>query len=134
MATPDELLNALGKATRKDKADWRKHEKDVEDRTGDRRVRGSGSGHGYTGQTHTRSGIRVGDNMGSKKLRECKATKGRSISVKCEWLDQLIEQALSMGRDPVLEIRIEGAKLPTPSDWVMIPASDYDEMQEQLGG
>jgi len=134
MANPDDLLKAMSDATRKDKADWRRHEKDVEDRTGDRRVVGSGNGHGKTGQTKVRAGVRVADNMGSTHIRECKATKGRSIGVKCDWLDQLIEQSLSMGRDPVLEIRIEGAELPTPTDWVLIPAIDYEAMLERLSG
>lgn len=120
-------------------ADWKKHEADVEKRSGDRRTRGSGNGHGKTSQTNQasfrrRAGVRVGDNMGNKKLRECKATVGRSITISCKFLDQLIEQSLNMGRDPVLEIRIEGATLPTPTDWVMIPADDYEEMERRLNG
>jgi Holliday junction resolvase len=116
------------------KADWKKHEADVEKRTGDRRSRSSGAGHGKTGQTRRRGSVNVGDNMGTKRLRECKATKGRTISVKCDWLDQLITQSLNMGRDPVLEIRMEGATLPTPTDWVMIPADDYEELLERADG
>ena len=113
------------------KANWKKHEADVEKRTGDRRSRGSGAGHGKTGQTRgrRRGSVQPGDNVGIR-LRECKATKGAGITIKKQWLDQLIEQALNMGRRPVLEIRLEGATLPCPQDWVMIPALDYDEMME----
>lgn len=109
------------------KANWRKHEADVEKRTGDRRTRGSGAGHGKTGQTRRRGSVNPGDNVG-KRLRECKATRGRGITINGDWLEQLIVQALSMNRRPVLEIRLEGATLPVPQDWVLIPASDYDEL------
>jgi hypothetical protein len=33
-----------------------------------------------------------------------------------------------MGRRPVLEIRLEGAQIPVPTDWVLIPAMDFDEL------
>jgi len=135
MANPDDILKALGDASRSTgKADWRKHESDVAKRTGDALVRGSGNGHGKTGQTNCRGSVRVGDNMGTETLRECKATSGRSISIKCDWLDQLVEQGLRMGREIVLEIRIEGAKLPTPTDWVLVPVIDYDELKEKADG
>lgn len=117
------------------KADWRSHEADVEKRTGDRRSRGSGAGHGKTGQTRgrTRATVQPADNVG-KRLRECKATRGAGITIKKEWLSQLIEQALVMNRRPVLEIRLEGATLPVPVDWVLIPAMDYDELTEAYDG
>jgi hypothetical protein len=123
----------FGDINKPKKADWRKHEKDVEKRSGDRRTRGSGMGHGKTGQTRARRSVSVGDNMG-KRLRECKATRGKSITIKAEWLSQLIDQSLAMGRDPVLEIRLEGATLPVPTDWVMVPAMDYEELVERADG
>jgi Holliday junction resolvase len=112
------------------KANWRKHENDVAKRTGDQTNRSSGAGHGRTGQTRARRSVSPGDNMGTIHLRECKATRGGGITIKKEWLEQLIEQALRMGRRPVLEIRLEGATLPVPQDWVLIPALDFDEMNE----
>jgi hypothetical protein len=119
-------------------ADWRKHEADVERRTGDVRNRSSGAGHGKTSQsnnstTRRRGSVSVGDNMGNKKIRECKATKYQSIKLQYKWLAQLVEQGLRMGRDPVLELRMEAAELPVPIDWVMIPARDYEDLRERAG-
>ena len=36
-----------------------------------------------------------------------------------------------MIRRPVLELRMEGAIPPMPTDWVLIPANDYDELLEE---
>lgn len=123
---PDYFKDANKKPKPK-KADWQKHESDVEKRTGDRKTRGSGAGHGATGQTLQRGSVSPGDNVG-RFFRECKATRGKGISINGKWLEQLVEHALCMGRRPVLEIRLEGAQIPVPTDWVLIPAMDFDEL------
>lgn len=93
---------------------WRKHEADVEKRTGDRRVRGSGNQPG-----------RPGDNIGDR-FRELKSTKHGIISVQALWLSKLSEQALRMNRPPVLELRLHGA--PHETDYVLVPEDDCVEM------
>jgi len=96
------------------KADWKKHEKDVAKRAHERQVTGSGNKPG-----------RPGDVTGSKFLREGKATRRASITVSQKWMEKLVVEALRMGRIPVFEVRLEGARLPVPSDWVLLPAIDF---------
>ena len=115
------------------KANWKKHEKDIAKRAGERQVRGSGNQPG-----------RPGDTMGNKHLREGKATarcnedgaketppnpNGASITIREGWLRKIILEALHMGRTPVIEIRLERAEPPVPTDWVLLPSDDYQEMQ-----
>lgn len=101
------------------KADWKKHERDISKRSGDRQVTGSGNKPG-----------RPGDAMGSKFIREGKSTKRASISISSKWMKKLVVQSLRMGRTPVFEIRLEGAEIPVPTDWVLIPAVDFQELTE----
>lgn len=132
---PDYFKDA-GKPKR---ANWKQHEKDVEKRTGDRRVRGSGNhntrGSGLVGKrVHGRqSTAKAGDNQGAR-LRECKAFIGKSGSISVKVLEQLVEQAASHGMRPVLELRFEAAascKHPTPTDWALIPVDDLDDLEER---
>ena len=102
------------------KADWKKHERDVANRTGDRRVRGSGNQPGKPMDVSGRRG------------RECKATLQRSMSVTIKWLANLAEQAVSMNVRPVLELRLELIEAPTPADWVLVPAQDIDDLLEAV--
>jgi len=99
------------------KANWKKHEKDIAKRSGDRQVSGSGNKPG-----------RPGDVMGGKLLREAKATKRPSITVSPKWMKKLILEALRMNKIPVFEIRIEGAEVPVPKDWVLMPAQDFQDI------
>lgn len=120
-SAPDYFKDA-GKPRR---ADWKQHEADVEKRTGDRRVRGSGNQPG-----------RPMDCTG-KRGRECKAFRskhqitGAGGTIQGEWLLKLVEQALAMNLRPVMELRFERAQLPVPRDWVLLPAADYDELEER---
>jgi len=119
--SPDYFRDA-GKPQR---ADWKRHEKDIEKRTGDRRVPGSGNQPGNPG-----------DNVG-KRQREAKAFRskeqitGAGGTIQGSWLVKLVEQARDMNRRPVMELRFERAKFPVPTDWVMLPAVDYDDLEER---
>ena len=95
------------------------HERDIAKRTGANRVRGSGNKPG-----------RPADVKGRLFLREAKVTSGKGRSIKGEELAKIVEQALRVSRIPVLEVRFEGQKPPTPKDWVMLPASDFDALVE----
>jgi hypothetical protein len=99
------------------RANSKKHEKDIAKRTGDRQVPGSGNQPG-----------RPGDVTGKRFLRDGKATVGAGITLKADFFRNIASQAQDMGRVPIIEIRLEGAKLPVPSDWVCLPASDFDEL------
>ena len=102
-------------------ADWRKHEKDVEKRSGDRRRRASGAAPG-----------KPGDNAGMIFLREDKATKGAGITIQGKWLKKLVGEALPLGLIPVLEIRLEGQEAPVPTDWILMPALEGQEALQLL--
>jgi hypothetical protein len=104
-------------ADRPKKANWRQHEKDISERAGEPQVAGSGNQPG-----------RPGDTMGTQFLRDGKATRGAGITIKAEWLRKIVGQALSMGRVPLIEVRMEGADLPVPTDWVLLPAEDFQEI------
>ncbi len=102
---------------------WRQHEKDVAERTGDRQVVGSGNQPG-----------KPGDTMGTDHLRQLKECRGAGISVSAAEVRKVVEQALDMNRRPVIEVRLLGAELPVPRDWVFVPALDYDDLKERAGG
>ena len=121
------------------RADWKKHEADVEKRTGDRRQPGSGNhntrGSGIVGKrVHGRGSTATpADNKG-KSLRECKAFIGKSGSISVKWLTKLVEQAAAHGLPPIVELRFEAAadaEFPTPTDWVLVPVADYDDLEER---
>lgn len=104
-------------ANKPKKADWKRHERDISRRSGDRQVAGSGNKPG-----------RPGDTMGARFIREGKSTKHASISISQEWMRKLIEQALRMGKVPLFEIRLEAAQVPVPTDWILLPADDFQEL------
>ena len=112
-------------ADKPQRADWKQHEKDIEKRTGDRRVPGSGNQPG-----------RPMDNTG-KRGREAKAFRskeqitGAGGTIQGSWLVKLVQQAMDMNLRPVMELRFERAKLPVPRDWVLLPATDYDDLEER---
>lgn len=112
----------FGKKNKPKTGAWKQHEKDIAERTGDQQVRGSGNQPG-----------RPGDTMGADCLRDGKLSQGAGITIRASWLAKLLEESLSMGKRPVLEVRLEAAKLPVPRDWVFIPAADYDDLRERAG-
>jgi len=112
----------FGGPAKPEKADWKKHEKDIAKRSGAKRVAGSGNQPG-----------KPGDIRGNKFLREAKATKKDSISLRGKWLRKITEEALAVGRTPLVEVRLEDAQFPCPTDWVLIPAMDFQALVEQDG-
>jgi hypothetical protein len=113
----------FGDADRPKTGPWKQQEKDIAARTGDSPVAGSGNQPG-----------RPGDTMGVHSLREAKLIHGGGGSIKAEWLSKLVEQALRMNRRPVLEVRFLHAEMPVPRDWVLVPATDYDDLEERARG
>lgn len=103
--------------------DWRDHEETVAKRSGGKRRAASGAAPG-----------KPADTKDEQFLRECKATKGAGITIKAEWLEKITQQALPRGMTPLLEIRVDGQAPPTPTDWVLIPAQEFEILLERLRG
>ena len=101
--------------------DWKRHELDVEKRSGDRRRAASGAAPG-----------KPGDNKGEEYLRECKSTKGAGMSINGKWLSKITNEALCLDKVPLTELRFDGQVEPTPTDWVMIPALEFEALLENL--
>lgn len=97
-----------------------KHEKDRATASGKRRTPGSGNRPG-----------RPGDLSGNTDLSELKTTKKTDTRIQLSWLRKISHEALSLGRQPVLELRFESLTPPTPKDWVLLPAAYYDELREK---
>lgn len=93
------------------------HEKRIAKRSGAHRVRGSGSKPG-----------RPADLRDIKFLREAKTTKGGGRFIKATELQKIVNQALTTGLVPIMEICFEGQAAPVPKDWVLIPAEDFDKL------
>lgn len=99
------------------KANWRKHEKDVVKRSGGRPTPGSGNKPGSPG-----------DATDAKYMRECKATHGAGMTINAKWLQKVVADAMARGMTPLIELRLEGQIPPTPTDWVLIPAVDFEAL------
>jgi len=113
-ATPDYFkpVSTTAKST--------KHEQDIAKRSGGQRVRGSGSQLG-----------RPGDVKGGQELQELKFTEKTDTRINLDWLRKIAHQALTQGKYPVVSMRFDRLKPPTPQDWVLIPADVYHELKEQ---
>lgn len=101
--------------------DWRDHEDTVAKRSGGKRRAASGAAPG-----------KPADTVDQEFLRECKSTKGAGITIKGEWLEKITQQALPRGMTPLMEIRVAGQSAPTPTDWVMIPAQEFEILLERI--
>jgi hypothetical protein len=117
-ATPSVGPNYLD---RKEGVDWNKHENDVAKRSGGKRRAASGAAPG-----------KPADTVDQHYLRECKATKGKGITINGRWLSKITGEALPRGMTPLLEIRVDGQEAPTPTDWVLIPAQEFEILLERL--
>ena len=96
------------------------HEKETASRTGKRRVPGSGNQPG-----------RPGDVSGAKDLGELKTTKKTDTRIQLKWLRKIAYEALTQGKQPMIELRFELLEPPCPKEWVMIPAEFYNKLMEQ---
>jgi len=106
---------------RKDGVDWNSHENVVAKRSGGRRRAASGAAPG-----------KPADTVDQVYLRECKATHGAGITIKGGWLKKITHEALPRGMTPLVEIRVAGQEAPTPTDWVLIPAQEFEILLERL--
>ena len=99
----------------------KRHEKDVEKRSGGRCTPGSGNKPGIPGD--------VDDPI---FRRECKATKGGGTQIQAEWIKKISAEALAVNKIPLIELRFEGQSEPAQKDWVMLPSIDFQELLEKI--
>lgn len=136
MPGPDYFGDGAKRQRRRKRPDWQKHEADVAARRGGRVTRGSGNvrptlggrRNAARGITHTTAD--PGDVV-DHRLRECKSSRQPHLTVQIDWLPKVVDHALARTRRAVLELRLELAVLPTPTDWVLVPSQDYEDLEEQ---
>lgn len=97
-----------------------KHEKSSAARAGKRRVPGSGNQLG-----------RPGDIQGDEDLGELKTTEKTDTRIQLKWLRKIAYEALTQGKQPMIEFEFTRLEPPCPKKWVMIPAEYYDDLQER---
>ena len=102
--------------------DWRQHEKDTETRSGGRRQPGSGHKPGAPG-----------DVRDIRWLRENKASRNgaEGMFIKGTWLQKIVAQALPRGLDPIIELRFDGQAAPVATDWVLLPAIEFEALLDR---
>jgi len=93
------------------------HERHSAKRTGKRVVPGSGNQLG-----------RPGDVVGDLDLSENKTTGKTDTRIQLKWLRKIAFEALTQGKQPVVEMRFERLTPPCPKEWVMITADFYNEL------
>lgn len=103
---------------------FKRHERGVRKALGGVETVGSGN-KGMKGD------VWAGDrDAGQRLMVECKATEKRSISVKLDWLEKLVQEAHEAGREPVLAIRFEAMKFAGAKDWAAVPMHRLQELLE----
>lgn len=106
---------------RKTGVDWERHEREVEKRSGGQRRAASGAAPG-----------KPADTKDEEFLRECKSTKGAGMTLSGKWISKITHEALCLNKTPLIELRFDGQVEPTPTDWVMIPALEFEALLERL--
>jgi hypothetical protein len=96
------------------------HERHTAKRSGKRVVPGSGNQLG-----------KPGDVVGDLDLGENKTTKKTDTRIQLKWLRKIAYEALTQGKQPIVEMRFEKLTPPCPKEWVMIPAEFYYELLER---
>lgn len=61
-------------------------------------------------------------------LVECKMTVKQSLSLKIEWLEKVLSQAIAAGRKPLMVLRFTQLKYASKRDWVLLPLDAYEEL------
>lgn len=88
-----------------------RQENDAAALVGGRRHAGSGS-----------SAWKKSDASSEQYQVECKQTEKASISLKLEWLEKLLAEAMPLGKWPLLHIRF---LIGSEKDWVLMPESVF---------
>jgi hypothetical protein len=99
------------------------HEKSTAARSGKRRVSGSGNQLG-----------KPGDIRGDEDLGELKTTQKTDTRIELKWLRKIAYEALTQGKQPMIEFEFSRLTPPCPKKWVMVPADYFDDLQERARG
>ena len=87
------------------------------------------------GKRHVGSGAIEGlksDASSDYWQQEAKQTRAQSIGLKLEWLDKITREARTQGKHPMLFIRFteSASHIIADDDWVVIPAKDFESMEQ----
>ena len=122
-AKPDYLKPLSTTARSKD------HETTSAKRAGKRRVPGSGNQATQKRARGSGTGMgKPGDIIGDEDLGELKTTQKTDTRIQLSWLRKIAYEALTQGKQPMIEMRFEKLTPPCPKEWVMIPADFYNEL------
>lgn len=69
-----------------------------------------------------------GDVQTSTTIYEAKSTDSRSLSLKLDWLEKVTDEALRLGKKPILSIYFSGAELPCQKQWFLVDEATYMEI------
>lgn len=116
MVRKPDPLKWLGKPSKKLKpfisedveSTWNKQERELAEVTGGRRTAGSGNK------------LDKGDVVTASFRYEAKSTDKESISIKLDWLEKIVSEAINTGKSPALAIHFSKAALPCGKDWILI--------------
>jgi len=97
-----------------------RHERSSAARSGKRLVAGSGNQPG-----------KPGDISGDEDLGELKTTAKTDTRIQLSWLRKIAYEALTQGKQPMIEFEFTKLKSPCPRKWVMVPAEYFDDLQER---
>jgi len=97
-----------------------RHERSSAARSGKRRVAGSGNQLG-----------KPGDISGDEDLGELKTTRKTDTRIQLSWLRKIAYEALTQGKQPMIEFEFVRLTAPCPKKWVMVPADYFDDLQER---
>ena len=75
-----------------------------------------------------------GDLTGEEDLAELKTTQKTDTRIQLKWLRKISYEALSMGKQPMIEFEFTKLEVPCPQKWVMVPATYFDDLQERARG
>jgi len=113
----------------------RRHEKSSAERSGRRTTTGSGNRQGHKKSWGSGSQMgSPGDLAGDEDLAELKTTQKTDMRIQLKWLRKIAYEALSMGKQPLIEFEFVKLTAPCPQKWVMVPAEYFDDLQERARG
>ena len=61
---------------------------------------------------------------------ELKITDKKSIGLKLEWLEKIVQKANDRGKIPMMVLSYKKAEFPTPADWVVIPMDLFKKVMK----
>jgi len=109
-----------------------RHERSSAKRSGKRTTSGSGNRQGHRKSRGSGSQMgSPGDLAGDEDLAELKTTQKTDTRIQLRWLRKITNEALCMGKQPMIEFEFERLTPPCPKKWVMIPAEYFDDLQER---